>query len=162
MMEKTRFDEALGKLQALCSKKECCSSEILSKAVKLLEGDTEAAGELLERLKEDSYVDDLRYASAFAREKSSLTGWGPVKISVQLRMKGIPKETINAALAEVDPEAAGNRMEKLMAAKWKTLQGDPYAKFKLIKYALTRGYDYDCVAPVAESLSRQSLSEDSQ
>jgi len=161
-MDGGKYKEVLGKLQALCSKKECCSSEILSKATKLLDGDSEAAGQLLEELKAESYVDDLRYASAFAREKSSLTGWGPVKIAFQLRAKGIARADIDAALSEVDPDSAQSRMEKLMTAKWKSLEGDPYAKFKLIKYALTRGYDYDSVAPVAESLSRQSLSEDSQ
>ena len=40
---------------------------------------------MVAELKEDRYVDDARYAAAFAREKASLQGWGPVKIRFQLR-----------------------------------------------------------------------------
>ena len=36
-----------------------------------------------------------------------------------------------------------DKLEKLMAAKRKSLEGDPQIKLKLIKYALTRGYEYD-------------------
>ena len=143
-------EQVLTYLQNLCAKRECCRSEVLKKAEKALEGDRAAAQEMLEALVADRYVDDARYAAAFAREKSSLTGWGPDKIRYALMMKGIPKPDIAAALEEIDPEKASERMEKLVAAKCKALQGDPYIKFKLIKYALSRGYRYDDVAPVVE------------
>jgi SOS response regulatory protein OraA/RecX len=67
-------------------------------------------------------------------------------------MKGISKADIAAALEEVDPEAAGARMEKLITAKCKSLQSDPFIKFKLIKYALSRGYRYDDVAPAVDRI----------
>ena len=143
-------------------KKECCSSEILKKASASLDGDEAAAREVLESLVADRFVDDGRYAAAFAREKSSLTGWGPAKIRYALMMKGIPRETISSGLGEIDREAAGARLEKLMSAKYKLLAGDPYAKFKLIKYALSRGYDYSDVAPLAERMLTHSLSEENQ
>ena len=143
-------------------KKECCSSEILKKAAASLDGDEAAAREVLESLVADRFVDDGRYAAAFAREKSSLTGWGPAKIRYALMMKGIPRETISSGLGEIDLEAAGARLEKLMSAKYKLLAGDPYAKFKLIKYALSRGYDYSDVAPLAERMLTHSLSEENQ
>lgn len=143
-------------------KKECCSSEILKKAAASLDGDEASAREVLESLVADRFVDDGRYAAAFAREKSSLTGWGPAKIRYALMMKGIPRETISSGLGEIDREAAGARLEKLMSAKYKLLAGDPYAKFKLIKYALSRGYDYSDVAPLAERMLTHSLSEENQ
>ena len=145
-------EQVLTYLQNLCAKRECCRSEILKKAEKALEGDRAAAQEMLEALVADRYVDDERYAAAFAREKSALTGWGPDKIRYALIMKGIPKSVIGEALEEIDPEAASAKMEKLVAAKCKALQGDPFIKFKLIKYALSRGYPYDDVAPVVEKV----------
>ena len=145
-------EQVLTYLQNLCAKRECCRSEVLKKAEKALECDRAAAQEMLEALVADRYVDDARYAAAFAREKSSLTGWGPDKIRYALMMKGIAKPDIAAALEEIDPEKASERMEKLVAAKCKALQGDPYIKFKLIKYALSRGYRYDDVAPVVEKV----------
>ena len=132
-------------LQNLCSKKECCTSELLQKALRRLEGDKPAAEEVVGSLVQDGYADDFRYAAAFAREKSSLTGWGPVKIRQALAVKGISRSVIDAALDEIDEERAGAKLDKLLLTKWKTLEGDPYAKFKLLKYALSRGYDYDTV-----------------
>ena len=142
-------------LQNLCAKRECCRSEILRKAEKALEGDREQAQRLLDALVAERFVDDARYAAAFAREKSSLTGWGPDKIRYALMMKGIPKADIASALEGIDTGAAMAKLEKLVAAKCKSLQGDPYIKFKLIKYALSRGYAYDDVSPVVE----QALSD---
>ena len=145
-------EKVLPYLQNLCAKREYCRSEILKKAETALEGDRQAAQEMLDSLVADRFVDDARYAAAFARERSSLTGWGPDKIRYSLLMKGISKADISAALEEVDPEAAGARMEKLITAKCKSLQGDPFIKFKLIKYALSRGYRYDDVAPAVDRI----------
>ncbi|MBR4228446.1 MAG: RecX family transcriptional regulator [Bacteroidales bacterium] len=145
-------EKVLPYLQNLCAKREYCRSEILKKAETALEGDRQAAQEMLDSLVADRFVDDARYAAAFARERSSLTGWGPDKIRYSLLMKGISKADIAAALEEVDPEAAGARMEKLITAKSKSLQGDPFIKFKLIKYALSRGYRYDDVAPAVDRI----------
>ena len=86
-----------------------------------------------------------RYAGAFAREKSSLDGWGPVKIRYALRMKGIADAAIGEALDGVDTDKAEARLSKLIEAKRKSLEGDPQIRLKLIKFALSRGYEYDTV-----------------
>ena len=148
-------EQVLEYLQNLCVKRECCSSEILKKAEKALEGDRGAAQQMLESLVADRFVDDARYAAAFAREKSSLTGWGPNKIRYALMMKGISKADVASALEETDPEASSAKLEKLVEAKKRSLEGDPYIKFKLIKYALSRGYEYDVVAPVVDRVLGQ-------
>lgn len=135
----------LSRLEAQCSRREYCSSEILAKALKSLDSDTEAASEVVASLIKDGFVSDLRYATAFARDKSALTGWGPVKIRYALAAKKIDRETIDAALSDTDSEKAQDRLEKLLLAKKKTLEGDPQAKLKLIKFALSRGYEYDQV-----------------
>lgn len=147
-------DQVTARLQALCAKREYCRSEILKKAVAALDGDAEGAAGIVNELVADKFVDDARYAAAFAREKAALTGWGPAKIRYALMMKGIGKAEIAAGLEEIDGNSARARLSRLVAAKAKTLQGDPYIKFKLIKYALSRGYGYDEVADiVSEALS---------
>ena len=78
------YSIVLGRMQAQCSKKECCSSDIYKKAVIALDEDRETAAKLVASLVEDKFLDDYRYACAFARDKSSLSGWGPVKISYML------------------------------------------------------------------------------
>lgn len=135
----------LSRLQKLCSKAEYCTADIRRKALKDLEGDADAAEKVMASLVEDRYVDDARYASAYAREKATIQGWGPVKIRFQLRGKGIADAAITEALAEIEPEKAGDRLERLLSAKARTLQGDPQFRLKLLKFGLTRGYNYDDV-----------------
>ena len=135
----------LSRLQKLCSKAEYCRADMYRKALKDLEGDEEAAQKVVETLVAEKYVDDARFASAFAREKASLQGWGPVKIRFQLRGKGVPESVIAAALEEIEPEKADARLEKLLSAKARTLEGDPQLRLKLLKFALSRGYEYNTV-----------------
>lgn len=142
----------LSRLQKLCSKAEYCRADVYRKALKDLEGDAEAAGKVVEALVADKYVDDARYASAFAREKASLQGWGPIKIRFQLRGKGVPDSVITAALEEIEPEKADARLEKLLAAKARTLEGDPQFRLRLLKFALSRGYEYDAVEAALKNL----------
>ena len=135
----------LSRLQKLCSKAEYCRADMYRKALKDLEGDEDAAQKVVETLVAEKYVDDARFASAFAREKASLQGWGPVKIRFQLRGKGVPESVIAAALEEIEPEKADARLEKLLSAKARTLEGDPQFRLKLLKFALSRGYEYNTV-----------------
>lgn len=138
-----KLKKVLSRLEAQCSKREYCSSDMLAKALKALDNDAAAAQEVLGSLLENRFVDDLRYSCAFAREKASIGGWGRLKISMALRAKRIAQATIDQALEEIDTQKAGDRLDRLIAAKRRSLEGDPYIRLKLIKYALGRGYGYD-------------------
>lgn len=142
----------LARLQAQCSKREYCSRDILAKAVKLLEGDVEAASRVLASLVEDKYVSDLRYASAFAREKSSIQGWGKVKIAYMLSAKGISRDTINEAFEDIDDDSASRKLENVIRVKYRLLADDPQCKIKLLRFALSRGYSYDEVRSVVDKV----------
>lgn len=154
------YSKVLDRLQAQCSKREYCSSDIFRKAMKAFDGDREMACKILQSLQDDKFVDDLRYSSAFAREKSRLTGWGPAKITYTLVGKGIPRSVVIEALGEVDQEEASRRMRSVLEAKAKTLIGDPQIKFKLLKFGLTRGYEYDQVAPVVDDILKSFVLKD--
>ena len=153
------YAKCLARLQRLCSRAEYCSGDIFRKALKDLEGDAEAAARVVAELKQDRYVDDARYAAAFAREKASLQGWGPVKIRFQLRGKGISEADISAALSDIDTQKADARLEKLLQEKQRSLEGDPQARLKLIKYALSRGYDYEKIATFVSRMAGRSVAE---
>ncbi len=133
------------RLRGLCSRREYCRSEIMKKALKDLDGDEAAAAEVVDSLVEEKYIDDLRYASAFARDKSSIAGWGEVKIRYMLSSKGISKETIAEALKEIDEGKASEKLRKVLETKAKALKDDPQKKMKLLRFALGRGYEYDNV-----------------
>lgn len=143
----------LSRLQNQCARREYCSSEVLRKAATALATSGDAsAEEILAALVAEGYVDDLRYATAFARDKSTLGGWGPVKIRYALRAKKIDDATIDAALREIEPDKALDKLERLIAAKRRTLEGDPQINLKLIRFALSRGYEYEDVRRVLDAL----------
>ena len=142
----------LDRLRGLCSRREYCVADVLKKASDGLEGDRAAAQEVVDVLVKEKYVDDLRYASAFARDKSAIQGWGEVKIRYMLSAKGVPRDVIDKALEEIDQDKAESRLEKLLQNKLKSLKDDPQCRLKLLRFALGRGYSYDEVNDVVNSL----------
>lgn len=127
----------------------------MSKVVVALDGDREQAAEIVETLVNEKYIDDLRYASAFARDKSSIAGWGETKIRYMLSAKGISREVVTQALEEIDASRARTRLEKLLENKLKTLKDDPQCRLKMLRFALGRGYGYDEVAEALDSLMNE-------
>ena len=144
--------KVLNRLRALCSRREYCVTDVLKKAADGLEGDRAAAQEVVDILVKEKYVDDLRYASAFARDKSAIQGWGEVKIRYMLSAKGVSRDVIDKALEEIDQDKADSRLEKLLQNKLKSLKDDPQCRLKLLRFALGRGYSYDEVNDVVNSL----------
>lgn len=127
----------------------------MSKVVVALDGDREQAAKIVETLVNEKYIDDLRYASAFARDKSSIAGWGETKIRYMLSAKGISREAVTQALEEIDASRARTRLEKLLENKLKTLKDDPQCRLKMLRFALGRGYGYDEAAEALDSLMNE-------
>ncbi len=160
MIEENTYLKVLNHLQAQCSRREYCIADVMSKATKAFDGDEAAASKLVASLVEDKFVDDLRYASAFAREKAALSGWGRQKIVYMLSRKGIDKNIIVDALDEVDVTIASKRLESVLFAKCRTLIDDPQCRLKLLRFALGRGYGYDEIKSAVEKVMtevKQSL-----
>ena len=151
----SEISKILDNLRRQCSRREYCTSDVLKKAEKALEGDKEKAMQVVATLVEEKFVDDLRYASAYAREKSAISGWGEVKIRYMLSAKGIARDVIAQALAEVDPNCADSRLIKLLENKYRTLREDPQCKLKLLRFALGRGYSYDEVSGHIDALMKK-------
>ncbi len=111
------------------------------KAMKRL-ADSDAALKAVEELVRDGFISEARYAGAFSRDKAFITGWGPVKIRFALAAKGIPREIIDSTLGELDRSRTDEKLLKSLTARYRLLSGDPTVKIKLLKFALSRGYDY--------------------
>ena len=144
--------KALDRMMALCSRREYCRKEILAKLSRL---EAEDPAGIVEKLCKERYIDELRYATAFARDKSSLQGWGSLKIRVALQAKGIPAETIVAALGEIDAPAADARLAALLRNKLHQLRGetDESVRYrKILRFGLGRGYDYEQIKRTYDNL----------
>lgn len=138
-------------LRKLCSAREYCSRDIYDKALKRTE-DSAMAQSMVDTLKEEGFLSDLRFAGAYARDKAVINGWGPSKIRYMLAGKGISRDIISEAMQEIDSGKADEKMRKTIEAKYKLLKEDPQVKIKLLKFALSRGYGYDSVHKVVSEI----------
>ena len=148
------MQKAIDKMRRLCSRREYCVSDIRGKLMKELEGKTDEVDVALKQLVHERYVDDCRYAAAFARDKAALAGWGRTKIKYMLSAKGVARDVIAEALDQVDESKAAGRLERLLENKYKTLKDDPQWKLKLLRFALGRGYSYDEVNEALANMNK--------
>ncbi len=113
---------------------------------------------VLDKLIADRYIDNRRYAEAYTREKSQLAGWGERKIAMQLRLKGVERETISTVLAELmADDSRAERLHEKLEKKLRTVKAvnDYELRGKLLRYALGLGYDYDMAAEAVERVAKQ-------
>jgi regulatory protein len=107
------------------------------------------------QLCEEKYLDEKRYAAFFARDKSSLAGWGITKIRYALAAKGVEQEAIDYGLEQIDGEKAQKKMEGVLAAKLRTLKGEGQEVFvKLVKFGSSRGYSYNQIKAFYDNCRR--------
>lgn len=144
----------------LCARAEKSSGD----ALRLMRSWGVAAEErqgILQKLLDHRFIDDARYAEAFVREKTRLSGWGGYKIRTALLRKGIGRTLIDAALAAVDPAENANRLRSRLRSKARTAKyASPYElKTKLIRYGLSLGYDYEAVLEAASEFTKDSEEE---
>lgn len=144
-MHEEELKRVLSRMQGLCARREYCTSDIRRKLLTRRETPLteQEAGQILTALQREKYLDDARYAGAFARDKASLAAWGTAKIRYALRAKGISDEDIARALESIEPERSQERLRKLLESRCRNLADDPKCRQKLLRFALARGYDYD-------------------
>ena len=152
-------EKVADKMRRMCSRREYCVADIRKKLLVQLDGNAAEADEIIAMLLNEKYVDDLRYASAYARDKASFSGWGAVKIRYMLASKGVSADIIASALDEIDSGKAQARLDKLMETKFKTLKDDPQCRVKMLRFALGRGYGYEEAASIVEALIKGKRDE---
>ena len=149
-------EQALQSLMRECARSERSSGDAL-RLMKRWGLTDEDAKRVLARLQAKRFIDDSRYAEAFVRDKLNLSGWGAYKIKTALRAKGVSKEIIEEVVAPMlDQTDMKERLEDIMCHRMRTLKySSPYdAKTKLIRFAVSRGYDMgiaiECASRIVE------------
>ena len=149
--------QALQSLMRLCARSEKSTGDALRLMRTWGVPEAEQRG-VLEKLIADRYIDNRRYAEAYTREKSRLAGWGERKIAMQLRLKGVERETISAVLAEVlQDDGMAERLQEKLEKKLRTVKAanDYELRGKLLRYALGLGYDYDMASEAVDKVAKQ-------
>jgi regulatory protein len=152
-MSSSSFDQYLSRAMHLCSRQEKCSSDILKKLSDWGVGEEEAA-RILEKLTEQKFVDDRRYAKAYTRQQHTLRKWGRIRIRMVLKQKGIPGSFIDEALDELDEQDYRQTLREEMQKKRRSLKGKNRYDLlaRLQKFAYGRGYEPDLARQMAEEV----------
>lgn len=135
--------KALQKIKHFCAYQERNHTEVKQKLYSygLYKPEVEA---ILSELIADNFLNEERYATAFAGGKFRQLNWGKVKIKYALKQKGISEYCIKKALQAIDDEDYADTLKKLYEAKWKTLAGTKMSRVQKVKnYLLQKGYAYD-------------------
>ena len=121
-------EKALSLAAAICSKKEHCSWEIQEKLVKW-EIPEKEIDRIMTFLHQHRFIDDARYAQAYAEDKFRFNHWGKQKIEA------------------LDTDTYQEACLTLLKQKMKSLAGEePYKrKAKLIRFGLSRGFGYEVI-----------------
>ena len=145
-------EAALLKMADLCARGEHCAFEIREKLRKMQLAASDA-NEIVEYLEDNRYIDDSRFARAFARDKVKFSGWGKNKIRMALAMKRIPSAEISLALEEIDPEEYMAVAVNAAKAKARNLDLSDYNdKGKLYRHLASRGFEGSVISKAIQSI----------
>jgi regulatory protein len=111
--------------------------------------------ELLSVLIEENYLNEERYAIAFAGGKFRMKQWGRVKIKYELQQKRVSTYCIKKALAEIDEEDYEKCLKKLAEAKLATLKSEKnifVKKSKLQSYLTQKGFEYTLIGAIVNKI----------
>ena len=113
----------------------------------------DAVERIISRLIEENFLNEERFAKAYATGKFKQKGWGKIKIKQGLKFKKVPDVLIKKALAAIDGDDYLAMLQKILDKKAITVtEKIPYKrKYKLHQYALSRGFENDLIADILKA-----------
>jgi len=149
-------EQALQKLKQYCAYQERSHYEVQQKlwdlGVRRAEHD-----EIISILIEEDYLNEERFAKAFAGGKFRMKEWGRKKIYYVLKEKQVSEYSMKKAMKEIDDEEYKNVLKELAEKKHDSLKGEQYLvrKKKTMDYLLQKGYEPDLVTRVVNELNEE-------
>ena len=113
--------EAKQKLEYYCSYQERCHDEVQTKLYQLGMNRAES-DEVIVHLLENDYLNEERFACAFARGKFRIKQWGKIRITGELKLRHASTYVIKTALKEIKDEDYWETFEKLAEHHWDTIR----------------------------------------
>ncbi|MBT1698569.1 RecX family transcriptional regulator [Fulvivirgaceae bacterium PWU4] len=138
--------EAKGKIQRYCAYQERSHREVRNKLFEygLSRSDVD---ELIVDLITDGFLNEERYAKAFAGGKFRMKKWGRLKIINALEAQGLSANCIQSGLREIDAEDYERTLTEFLEKKISAVDDDNiYSKRdRLSKAAILKGYEPELV-----------------
>ena len=130
-----------------CSLSEHCIQKVREKLVQW-EAPKESIQPIIDKLVEEDYINEERFARAFVKDKFRFNHWGRIKITTHLRVLSISSDIIAIAIGEIDEDEYAEILDETVEKKRKTIKkGTDYEiRAKLLRHALSRGFEYELIA----------------
>lgn len=139
-------EQALQKLKHYCAYQERAHSEVKEKLFQLGVWKKEH-DEIISALIEENYLNEERYAIAFAGGKWRVKHWGRNKIKYELRQKQVSDYCIRKALKQIDEAEYLRVLQELAETKYKLLKSDQYMIRwkKTVDYLTAKGFEAELI-----------------
>lgn len=147
-------EEALQKLRQYCAYQERSHYEVQQKLYDLGIRRNDHDG-ITATLIEEDYLNEERFAKAFAGGKFRMKDWGRKKIYYALKEKKVSEYSIKQAMKEIDEEEYQKNLKELVTEKYESLKDEQYLvrKKKTIDYMVQKGYEFDLVSRALKDLA---------
>lgn len=144
------------KIYHYCAYQERCHQEVKKKLYELGLGTTEV-DEMISHLITEGYLNEERFAKAFAGGKFRLKNWGKIKIVQALESKGLTQNCIKAGLSEIERDDYLKTIENLLIRKSSTVdEPDLFVKRERIaNYLIQKGFEPDVVWTIVKDKVEQ-------
>jgi regulatory protein len=157
---KTRptLQQAKLKAEKYCAYQERSQLEVKNKLLGM--GLTMAeTNEILVELVRDNFINEERFAQAFAKGKLKVKKWGNRKITMALKNKGITETLIQKVLREIDPNQYIEELRFSIQKKARTLkESDPWKRAgKLKQYLIGKGFEPELVFKEVDAFLKEKV-----
>jgi len=144
---------ALEKMKNWCAYQERSQFEVRNKLVEYGIFNEEAEN-IISQLIQENFLNEERFALAFARGKFRIKRWGRIKIKLELKQHKVSEYCISKALKQIDGNEYFATLEKIIEKKTKEIKESNKIKkqYKIIKYAMSRGYEQDIIMDAIKNL----------
>ena len=163
MKKEITEQEAYLQLAALCAQAEHCQQEMRDK-LKRWDIDESVQERIIQRLVNERYIDDERYARAFVKDKIRYNKWGRRKVQQGLWQKHIDADIQQRVLDEIDEKEYLDILRPLLKQKRKNIRAasDYELNQKLARFALSRGFTFDIIRQCLDVDDESEYSEYSE
>ncbi|MEN9907708.1 MAG: hypothetical protein RLZZ540_849 [Bacteroidota bacterium] len=146
MKEVYSIKEALKKIEHYCAYQERCHEEVEQK-LRSMKMDSDEIDQIIAHLINDNFLNEERFACSFARGKHRIKYWGKIRITNELKFKGINQTLINIALKEISPEEYYITFDTLANRHWESIRESNSLKKrkKFCDFMLRRGFESNLV-----------------
>lgn len=111
----------------------------------------------ISQLIEDNFLNEERFAEAYARGKFKMNGWGKFKIRQGLMAKSVSSPLIKSALDSISDDDYYAKLEDIiLKKKTRTREEDPFKmKQKLVRFAISRGFESELIWEIVNAVIEQ-------